>query len=131
VITHRRPRRGYTIIEVLAVLVVIGLIAAIAILRWQDSRGRATDMVLRSDLHNLLTAQEAHFHTTGAYGTDLARMGFRGSPGVTVTVTAADASGWAATATHPRTRVASCAIFAGRVAAPPPPATTEGVIACE
>ena len=125
-----RARRGFTIIELLAVVVIIGIIAALAIVRWQDSRGRTVDAVLRADLHNLMTAQEAHLHSTGSYDTDLARLDYAPSPGVTVTVTEAGATGWAASATHPRARVAACAVFAGTVATMPAPADAEGVIAC-
>jgi type IV pilus assembly protein PilA len=132
-VTIRRPRsrRGLTIIELLVVLVVIGILAAIAIVRWQDSRGRAVDVALQADLRNLVAAQEAHVQTAGAYTADLSRLSFRSSPGVTVRVTAADSAGWAATASHPRARVTACAVYAGRVATPPTPATREGVIACQ
>jgi type II secretory pathway pseudopilin PulG len=113
------------------VLAIIGLLAAFALIRWQDSRGRAVDVTLRSDLRNLIAAQEAHVQSTGRYETDLGRLSYAPSPGATVTVTEADSSGWAAVAAHPRARVTACAVFAGRVGTMPEPATAEGVIACE
>ena len=53
-----RHRRGFTLIELLIVVVIIGVLAAIAVPKFQSSKGRAFGAAIKSDLHNLATAQE-------------------------------------------------------------------------
>src|SRR5678809_668398 len=62
----RASRRGFTLIELLIVVVIIGILAAIAVPKFQSTKGKAYYAGMRSDLHNLLTAQEGYFydHTT-------------------------------------------------------------------
>lgn len=125
-----RKRHGFTLIELLVVVVIIGILAAIAIPKFQSTKGKANAATLKSDLRNLATAQEAYFYDYTAYTPNLALLRFRPSSGVTVTVLQADASGWAAEATHPLALPVICAIFIGG-ATPPPQAPTEGQIGCQ
>jgi prepilin-type N-terminal cleavage/methylation domain-containing protein len=125
--THRR---GFTMIELLIVIVVIGIIAAIAIPKFQAIKGKANVAVLKSDLRNLSNAEEGYLYEKDVYTTVLSDMSFVASPGVTITVTTATASGWAAKATSPQAGSNSCAIFHGNVPALAP-AVDEGIIACQ
>lgn len=123
-------RRGFTLIELLVVVVVIGILAVIAIPKFQSTKGKAYFAGMRSDLHNLTTAQESYFYLTGKYTTRLDSLAFDSSRGDVVNVTEATVSGWSATSENPESYPHFCAFFLGD-AAPVSPATTPGVIACQ
>jgi prepilin-type N-terminal cleavage/methylation domain-containing protein len=126
----QRPRAGFTLIELLIVVVIIGILATIAIPKFQNTKGRANAAALRSDLRNLVVAQEAYFYEKQAYATDTSMLNFRGTPGVTITLSApAGAAGWAATVTHPLSYPLMCTVYVGAMS-PPPPTVNEGVPAC-
>lgn len=126
-----RSRKGFTLIELLIVVVIIGILAAIAIPKFNDTKGKANWAAMRSDLHNLMTAQESYFYEHQAYATDLSQLNYSTSTGVVVTITPTGGSpGWSATSTHPQAWPHTCAVFVGG-ATPVAPASTEGVVACQ
>ena len=53
-----RNDRGFTLIELLIVVVIIGILAAIAIPKFANSKEKAYIAAMKSDLRNILTAQE-------------------------------------------------------------------------
>jgi type IV pilus assembly protein PilA len=97
-----RRKHGFTLIELLIVVVIIGILAAIAIPKFANTKEKAYVASMKSDLRNLVTAQDAYYAdnnnwyapSTGAMGTN-----YRASPGVTVVIGGASSSGWQATAT--------------------------------
>ena len=93
-------RKGFTLIELLIVVVIIGILAAIAIPKFANTKQKAYVATLKTDLRNLVTAEEAYFSDHTTYTTALATTQFDPSQGVTYSVTAATGTGWAATATH-------------------------------
>jgi prepilin-type N-terminal cleavage/methylation domain-containing protein len=124
-----RNKRGFTLIELLIVVVIIGIIAAIAIPKFASTKGKANYAAMKSDLHNLTTAQESFFYDSSSYTNNLDRLQFRGSKGDSIVVVEATATGWAATATHEQSYPRFCALFIGTATAVPP-ATAPGVVAC-
>jgi len=56
--------------------------------------------LIKSDLRDLVTAQEAYFADNRTYTQDVSNLDFIGSRGVEVTVTHATVDGWRATASH-------------------------------
>lgn len=120
------PRRGFTLIELLIVVVIIGILASIAIPKFANTKDRANQTAMKSDLRNLATAMEVYFSDNNStYAPDIAALGssYRSSSGVTVTLGAVTSSGWSATATHtasPKT----CTISVGGTA------SNEGVPVC-
>ena len=131
-------RKGFTLIELLIVVVIIGILAAIAIPKFANTKEKAYLASMKSDLRNLVTAEEAYFADFQAYtsgtgtniggvGTPLGATGFVPSAGVSVTATVV-APGWSATSSHSGT-TKTCAIFVG-IAGPVSPATVEGEPRC-
>jgi type IV pilus assembly protein PilA len=125
-----RGQSGFTLVEILIVVVVIGILTAIAIPRFNNARGRSLAASLKNDLRNLAVAQEDYFYTSGGYATDLAKLNFTSSPGVKLEILEATDDGWSARATHPQAYPLTCAMFWGPVA-PVAPATQEGLINCQ
>ena len=136
-------RKGFTLIELLIVVVIIGILAAIAIPKFANTKEKAVVASMKSDLRNLVTAEEAYFsdYTTyvGGNASNLAgtatqadpNLQFVPSAGVTIAIAATAGQGYSATATHnglPAGR--QCAIFVGAGIAPVAPATVEGEPKC-
>src|SRR5438067_6988204 len=118
-------RTGFTLLELLIVVVIIGLLAAIAIPKFANTKGKAYAASLRSDLRNLSVAEEAIFYDSTKYSTDTVAMRFRPSSGVIITIVVPPTGGWVATATHPLAYPLLCVIFGGNVTPLPLPATQE------
>jgi len=125
----RSRRAGFTLIEVMVVVVILAILAAMAIPRFKNTKGKGHSAALRTDLRNLATAEESYFFSNGHYSTALDSLNFRGSPGVIVTIPEASNQGWSASVTHPESYPLKCALYEG-TAAPLPPATTESQISC-
>ena len=124
-----RHQNGFTLIEVLIVTVIIGILAAIAVPIFSNTKDKAYMAAMKSDLRNLLTAQETYYVANATYTTDHNDLNFTESTGVTVTivVTAGPPVGYSATSVHTAT-AATCAIFMSAAAVAP--ATIEGVPNC-
>src|SRR5436305_10502695 len=60
-------RKGFTLIELLIVVVIIGILAAIAIPKFANTKGKAYIASMKSDLRNLVTAEEAYFADSVKY----------------------------------------------------------------
>jgi prepilin-type N-terminal cleavage/methylation domain-containing protein len=65
--TWRGDSRGLTIIELMVVLAVLGLLAAIALSEIMTYRRSAIDAKAKSDLRTAAVAEEAYFLATGDY----------------------------------------------------------------
>lgn len=126
----RSTQKGFTLVELLIVVVVIGILAAIAIPKFQNTKGKGYAATIKSDIRNLTSMQEDYFYFNETYASALNQLSFAGTDGVTITIVEADGRGWSATATHPAAYPLTCAVFYGD-AAPLAPATREAVIECE
>jgi type IV pilus assembly protein PilA len=96
-----RLKKGFTLIELLIVVVIIGILAAIAIPKFANTKEKAYITSMKSDLHNLITAQEAYFSDNNSnYAQAISDFGtnYKASSGVTVTLSAVTGQGWTATA---------------------------------
>ena len=61
-------KKGFTLIELLIVVVIIGILAAIAIPKFANTKEKAYLAAMKSDLRNLVTAEEAYFSNASIYG---------------------------------------------------------------
>ncbi len=124
-------RAGFTLIELLIVVVIIGILAAIAIPKFASTKEQAFVANMRSDLRNLVTAQEDYFYQNSTYYNgpvpDVTGV-FKSSSPVTITLSNVTGSGWAAKATHPNTP-RNCAVYYGS-GGPVPPAVADGQVGC-
>jgi type IV pilus assembly protein PilA len=127
----RKHNRGFTLIELLIVVVIIGILVAIVVPKFANGKERAMVTAMRSDLHNLITAQEAYFTNGNLYYNGPVpdpSFAYNVSENVTITLVNVTPSGWGATATHNGT-TRTCAVFVG-TGGPVAPATVEGQAAC-
>lgn len=120
---------GFTLIELMMVVVIIGLLASVLIPRFANTREKAFMATMKSDLRNLATAEESYFYDYTSYTTSAGALtSYRPSTGVTITINEATMGGWSATAAHVNTP-RQCYLFVGG-AAPVGAATQEGQVAC-
>jgi prepilin-type N-terminal cleavage/methylation domain-containing protein len=126
-----RHDRGFTLIELLIVVVIIGVLASIVVPKFANGKERAMIASMKSDLHNLVIAQEAFFSNGNLYYNGAlpdAAIPFSVSPGVTVTLQNVTVAGWGAQANHTHS-TRTCAVFVGS-GGPLAPATNDGEVAC-
>jgi type IV pilus assembly protein PilA len=131
-------RGGFTLVEVLVVLVVVGILAAIAIPRYSGSKDKAYVAAMIADLHNAAIYEEQYAaenhaqYFSGTATADSPVEGFRASQGVTVTFTADNIMGsrisvWTAVARHSQSKE-SCELRSGIIACTTGEALTTGVV---
>jgi len=108
-----RATKGFTLIELLIVVVIIGILAAIAIPKFGNTKTKAYVTAMKSDLRNLVTAEEAFFSDSTYYTTAsnlVTRKGFKNSTGVGVPAVVTGAGYWSATVTHSQISGGTCGI---------------------
>ena len=121
-------RRGYTFIELLVVIVVLGILATTGYLRLQSVKDKAAVASMTSDLRAIAEEQEAFYFQNRVYSALLDSLNSRLSPGDTIVIHEATPSGWAGTASNART-LKKCYIVVGN-ATPVGSANSDGVINC-
>ena len=103
-------RKGFTLIELLIVVVIIGILAAIAIPKFANTKSKAYVTAMKSDLRNLVTAEEAFFSDSSYYTSTLANLKFNVSTGVVAPAIGTGAGYWTATNKHTQLTGATCGI---------------------
>ena len=98
----KTAKKGFTLIELLIVVVIIGILAAIAIPKFASTKQKAYTASMKTDLRNLVTAQEAYFSDNTTYASTTAALStsFHVSAGNSVAPPAASPTGWSTTVTN-------------------------------
>ena len=131
-----RNKKGFTLIELLIVVVIIGILAAIAIPKFAGTKSKAYVAAMKSDLKNLVTAEESYFSDAATYGlvADLTAANvWAPTTGVVAVVANNTATGFNATATHAgATGTTACGVYVGSAGIPAggPAGMVEGEVAC-
>jgi prepilin-type N-terminal cleavage/methylation domain-containing protein len=128
-VTH--DRKGFTLIELLMVVVIIGILVSVVVPKFANGKERAMAASMKSDLHNLIAAEESYYSNGLNYYSGAlpnAAFPYSVSPQVTVTLQNVTSTGWAATATHSGSSK-TCAIYVG-TGGPVAPAVNEGEPTC-
>jgi prepilin-type N-terminal cleavage/methylation domain-containing protein len=112
-----RGTKGFTLIELLIVVVIIGILAAIAIPKFANTKEKAYIASMKSDLRNLVTAEESYFADQVSYTSTQSALNYNASTGNTVTIGTTSGTGWNATASNNGT-AKTCGIYVGSASAP-------------
>ena len=96
-----RNGKGFTLIELMIVIAIIGILAAIAIPQFSAYRIRSYNALAEGDLRNAATSQEAYYSDNHSYASDAGNLiGSYISKGVNLEVSAVSNSGYTMTAYH-------------------------------
>jgi len=88
-LTKKRNQKGFTLVELLIVIAIIGILAAIAIPQFQSYRVRAYNTAANADIKNVYTAAQAYFSDNPTGTATLALLqgsGYNQTVGVTTAV---------------------------------------------
>lgn len=95
---------GFTLLELIVVVAVLGILAAIAIQQFALFRSRAMDTAMRSDLKNAALAMESYYGEFLDYPTTLNAIqlvGYRRTNGVILTISVTSPSSFTLNAAMP------------------------------
>ena len=96
--------KGFSLLELLVVVAIIGLLAAFAIPQFVSYRAQGVDSQMKSDLKNAALAMDSYFAEKKEYPTSLAAIvgvGFNQTDGVALTIAVTTPSSFTITATKP------------------------------
>ncbi|RMH51778.1 MAG: prepilin-type N-terminal cleavage/methylation domain-containing protein [Zetaproteobacteria bacterium] len=99
---HRlhRTEKGFTLIELMIVVAIIGILAAIAIPQFSSFRKKAYNSAALSDLKGAITQQEAYFSDYQTYASSPTVLNAQSSNNVTLTITSASSSDYSMNTRH-------------------------------
>ena len=94
-------QKGFSLIELMVVILVISVLASIALASYPYMRSKSGDAAAKSDLRNAAIFQEDFYSVNQTYADqDDLDSGFGTTENVTVTVISADIGGYELSANH-------------------------------
>ena len=96
-------KKGFTLVELMVVIAIIGILVAIAFPQLAAYRNRGFNVTSMSDLKNMVICQEAYFADNQTYSlttVDLSAYGYVQSPGISSTVMGANNLSYSMKASH-------------------------------
>lgn len=72
----KTPQIGFTLIELMIVMAIVGILAAIAIPNFMSYQCKARQTEAKSNLGNIRSMQEAYYAEYGTYSITIAGIGF-------------------------------------------------------
>jgi prepilin-type N-terminal cleavage/methylation domain-containing protein len=96
--------KGFSLLELLVVVAIIGLLTAIAIPQFSSYRAHAVESQMKSDLKNAALAMDSYFAENKVYPTSVAAIvgvGFNQTEGVALTIAVPTAASFTITASKP------------------------------
>jgi prepilin-type N-terminal cleavage/methylation domain-containing protein len=100
----KKDEKGFTLIELMIVIAIIGILAAIAIPQFSAYRMRSYNSAAQADIRNAATAQEAYFVDNSTYTNAVTNLtgpgGYSQTNKVILTISSADTANYSMTAYH-------------------------------
>lgn len=119
ILFKRRAVAGFTLVEVLVVVLIVGILVLIGIPQLGKARDEALYSSITSELRNMAEAQERYYHANNTYAIDPQTLDAVPPDQIVIQDITATGQGWSVVATHQNlSSERGCAVRLGNAEAP-------------